>query len=110
MIVLATSAVWIRRLGAGGEGEVQQCCPPPPQAVPPAVVPAVAPHVVTGVQELGEDHPATLNSMHTLAVVYDDQARYDEALPLLKRAQELNPREDVAGFVEQVERAARAQR
>jgi tetratricopeptide (TPR) repeat protein len=38
------------------------------------------------------------------------QARYDEALPLLKRAQELNPREDVAGYLQQVERAARSKR
>ena len=35
-------------------------------------------------------------------------ARYAEALPLLKRAQDLRPREDVARYVEQVERAARS--
>jgi len=35
-------------------------------------------------------------------------SRYEEALPLLKRAQELRPRDDVARYVEQVERAARA--
>jgi tetratricopeptide (TPR) repeat protein len=35
------------------------------------------------------------------------QARYREAVPLLKRAQELKPREDVARFLEQVERIAR---
>ena len=34
--------------------------------------------------------------------------KYQEALPLLKRAQELKPREDVQRYVEQVERAARA--
>jgi len=34
--------------------------------------------------------------------------RYAEALPLLKRSQELHPREDVARYVEQVERAARS--
>jgi tetratricopeptide (TPR) repeat protein len=34
--------------------------------------------------------------------------RYQEALPLLRRAQELNPREDVARYLEQVERAARS--
>jgi len=34
--------------------------------------------------------------------------RYQEALPLLKRAQELNPRDDVQRYIEQVERAARA--
>ncbi len=36
------------------------------------------------------------------------QSRFTEALPLLKRAQELNPREDVARYLEQVERVARA--
>lgn len=34
-------------------------------------------------------------------------ARYQEALPLLKRAQELKPRDDVARYLEQVERIAR---
>jgi hypothetical protein len=33
--------------------------------------------------------------------------RYDESLPLLKRALELRPRDDVARFKEQVERAAK---
>jgi len=33
--------------------------------------------------------------------------KYQEALPLLKRAQELKPREDVQRYIEQVERAAR---
>ena len=33
--------------------------------------------------------------------------KYQEALPLLKRAQELKPRDDVQRYVEQVERAAR---
>lgn len=36
------------------------------------------------------------------------EARYDEALPLLKRAQELQPRDDVARYLEQIERVARA--
>jgi tetratricopeptide (TPR) repeat protein len=35
------------------------------------------------------------------------QEKYAEALPLLKRAQELKPRDEVARYVEQVERAAR---
>ena len=35
-------------------------------------------------------------------------AKYQEAVPLLKRAQELNPREDVQRYLEQVERVARA--
>lgn len=36
------------------------------------------------------------------------QSRYAEAVPLLKRAQEINPRDDVARYLEQVERIARA--
>ncbi len=36
--------------------------------------------------------------------------RFQEAVPLLKRAQEINPREDVARYLEQVERVARSQR
>jgi tetratricopeptide (TPR) repeat protein len=55
-----------------------------------------------------EDYEAEAKVRHAQLLV--TQARYDEALPLLKRAQELNPREDVASYVEQVERAARAQR
>ena len=35
------------------------------------------------------------------------KTRYAEALPLLKRAQEIRPREDVARYLDQVERAAR---
>jgi tetratricopeptide (TPR) repeat protein len=35
--------------------------------------------------------------------------KYDEALPLLERAQELRPREQVARYVEQVQRLARTQ-
>jgi tetratricopeptide (TPR) repeat protein len=35
-------------------------------------------------------------------------AKYDEAVPLLRRAQELKPREQVARYLEQVERLARA--
>jgi tetratricopeptide (TPR) repeat protein len=37
-------------------------------------------------------------------------SRFQEALPLLKRAQELKPREELATYLEQVERAARAAR
>lgn len=36
--------------------------------------------------------------------------RYGEALPLLRRAQELKPREDIARYLEQVERNAKARR
>jgi tetratricopeptide (TPR) repeat protein len=38
------------------------------------------------------------------------QSRFQDAVPLLKRAQELKPREDVGRYLEQVERLARAQR
>ena len=44
------------------------------------------------------------------AQVLVDQARYGEAIPLLKRAQEIKPRDDVARYLEQVERVARARR
>jgi Flp pilus assembly protein TadD len=44
---------------------------------------------------------------HAQALVRD--GRYGDALPLIKRAQELRPREDVASYAEQVERAARMQ-
>ena len=36
------------------------------------------------------------------------QGRYQEALPLLKRAQEIRPRDDLAKYIEEVERVARA--
>lgn len=42
------------------------------------------------------------------AEVLVQQGKYDEAVPLLKRAQEIRPREDVARYLEQVERVARA--
>jgi tetratricopeptide (TPR) repeat protein len=38
------------------------------------------------------------------------RSKYPEAVPLLKRAQEIEPREDVARYLEQVERLARTQR
>jgi tetratricopeptide (TPR) repeat protein len=37
-------------------------------------------------------------------------SRYAEALPLLRRAQELKPREDVARYIEQVERIGKSRR
>jgi tetratricopeptide (TPR) repeat protein len=37
-------------------------------------------------------------------------SKYPEAVPLLKRAQEIEPRDDVARYLEQVERLARTQR
>ncbi len=38
------------------------------------------------------------------------QSRFLDAIPLLRRAQELKPREDIARYLEQVERAAKAKR
>lgn len=36
------------------------------------------------------------------------QAKYDDALPLLRRAQQINPRDNVAEYIEQVERASKS--
>lgn len=36
--------------------------------------------------------------------------RYGDALPLLRRAQELKPREDIARYLEQVERISKSRR
>jgi tetratricopeptide (TPR) repeat protein len=41
------------------------------------------------------------------AQVLVQMKRYADALPLLRRVQELKPREDVARYLEQVERAAK---
>jgi hypothetical protein len=38
------------------------------------------------------------------------ERRYDEALPLLRRAQTIKPRENIARYLEQVERVAKANR
>ncbi|MFO0782478.1 MAG: tetratricopeptide repeat protein [Phycisphaerales bacterium] len=45
-----------------------------------------------------------------IAQVYVAQGRFNEALPLLRDAQAVRPREDVARYLEQVERAARSKR
>jgi tetratricopeptide (TPR) repeat protein len=55
-----------------------------------------------------EDFEAEARVRHAQVLV--SQARYREAVPLLKRAQELEPRDDVARYLEQVERVARSQR
>jgi tetratricopeptide (TPR) repeat protein len=55
-----------------------------------------------------EEFETDANLRHAQLLV--NQSRYDEAVPLLKRAQELDPREDVARFLEQVQRVARSQR
>lgn len=44
------------------------------------------------------------------AQVLITMSRYDDALKLLRRAQEIKPREDIARYIEQVERIARAKR
>ncbi len=38
------------------------------------------------------------------------QGKYQEALPLLRRAQEIKPQEEIARYIDQVERVARARR
>ncbi len=55
-----------------------------------------------------EKHEADARLRHAQCLVRN--ARYTDALPLLKRAQELRPREDVARYQEQVERMARMKR
>jgi tetratricopeptide (TPR) repeat protein len=50
--------------------------------------------------------PARLRAAQLLA----SQGKYPEAVTLLKRAQELDPKDEVARYLEQVERAARAAR
>jgi tetratricopeptide (TPR) repeat protein len=52
-----------------------------------------------------EDFEADARTRHAQLLV--GQSRYAEAVPLLKRAQELKPRDDVARYLEQVERIAR---
>jgi hypothetical protein len=37
-------------------------------------------------------------------------ARYADAVPLLRRSQEIKPRDDIARYLEQVERNAKAKR
>jgi tetratricopeptide (TPR) repeat protein len=45
-----------------------------------------------------------------IARVFVGQSRFTEALPLLRDAQSLRPRDDVARYIEQVERASRSKR
>jgi tetratricopeptide (TPR) repeat protein len=45
-----------------------------------------------------------------LAQLLAGQGKYQEAIPLLKRAQEIKPREEIARYLEQVERLARQSR
>jgi tetratricopeptide (TPR) repeat protein len=53
-----------------------------------------------------ESHEADARVRHAQLLV--GQGRYAEALPLLRRAQQVNPRENIAEYLEQVERVAQA--
>ena len=50
------------------------------------------------------------NAKVKMAQVYVAQGRFGEALPLLRDAQALRPREDVARYIEQVERASKGKK
>lgn len=54
------------------------------------------------------DYEADAKIRHAQLLV--GQSRYDEAVPLLKRAQDLQPRDEITRYLEQVERVARARR
>jgi len=53
-----------------------------------------------------EKHEADAKVRHAQLLV--QQGKYTEALPLLRRAQDLKPREDVQKYLEQVERVAKS--
>jgi tetratricopeptide (TPR) repeat protein len=55
-----------------------------------------------------EAHEVNARIRHAQVLI--SMGRYADAIPLLRRAQELKPREDVARYLEQVERMARARR
>ena len=50
------------------------------------------------------------NAKVKMAQVFVSQSRFAEALPLLRDAQALRPREDVARYIEQVERASKGRK
>ena len=52
----------------------------------------------------------TANAKVKMAQVYVAQSRFGEALPLLRDAQAIRPREDVARYIEQVERASKGRK
>jgi tetratricopeptide (TPR) repeat protein len=61
------------------------------------------------------ERAGSLESFESLALVRQAQiqigrGKYQEALPLLRRAQEIRPRDEIARYIEQIERLARAQR
>ena len=51
---------------------------------------------------------ATARTRHAQVLV--GMGRFTDAIPLLRRAQEIKPREDVARYLEQVERLAKTRR
>ena len=58
---------------------------------------------------------ASIESVEGKAKIHQAQVlvgldRYPEAIALLRRAQEIQPREDVARYIEQVERVSRQRR
>ena len=50
------------------------------------------------------------NAKIRIAEVLVSMERFADAVPLLRRAQEIRPREDIARYLEQVERIAKARR
>ncbi|MCX5665218.1 MAG: tetratricopeptide repeat protein [Planctomycetota bacterium] len=50
------------------------------------------------------------NAKVKIAQVYVGQSRFSDALPLLREAQSVKPREDIARYIEQVERASKSKR
>ena len=61
------------------------------------------------------ERAASLEAFEANAKVREAQVlvgmtRYSDAVPLLRRAQEVKPREDIARYLEQVERMAKAKR
>ena len=50
------------------------------------------------------------NAKVKIAQVFVAQGRFTEALPLLREAQSLKPRDDIARYIEQVERASKSKR
>jgi len=55
-----------------------------------------------------EQHAANARVRH--AQIFVSQSRYPEAIQLLRQAQEIKPREDVARYLEQIERISKARR
>ena len=56
---------------------------------------------------LGEEHPGTLTSINNMGFLLRDQGKFAEALPLLRAAQQVKPRENIQSYLDQVERVAK---